>query len=217
MRGSRRSPNGARIARTSARNASSSRRTEGGPDQREQKLGDRPRTGTRGRAARAAYARRSAHCPRPSDCRTPGRAGTCAPGRAPASRSAGMPATSSPARRIEPSSGRSCPLTRLKSVDLPAPFGPMMLTSSPSRDSKLHAVDGGEAAEAPGQPRDGEEVRHAQTVPNRPCGRKRIMQQQHHAVDQHPVFGGEAEGFRQADERSPRRRSRRARCRGRRE
>jgi hypothetical protein len=37
---------------------------------------------------------------------------------------------SSPKKRIEPESARRSPVTRLKSVVLPAPFGPMMPSSS---------------------------------------------------------------------------------------
>src|SRR5258706_16385374 len=42
------------------------------------------------------------------------------------------PAISRPWRRIEPCEGTSRPLIRLKSVDLPAPLGPMIAWRSPS-------------------------------------------------------------------------------------
>ena len=42
------------------------------------------------------------------------------------------PAISSPCKRIEPAVGANRPLTRLKSVDLPAPFGPMIACRSPA-------------------------------------------------------------------------------------
>ena len=43
----------------------------------------------------------------------------------------GRPVMSSPLSRIAPALGASSPLTRLNSVDLPAPFGPMMAWRSP--------------------------------------------------------------------------------------
>ena len=39
-----------------------------------------------------------------------------------------------PSKRTVPLSGRSSPVIRLNSVDLPAPFGPMMPSASPARD-----------------------------------------------------------------------------------
>ena len=42
------------------------------------------------------------------------------------------PTTSCPPKTIEPSSGVSIPVTRLKKVVFPAPLGPMTLTTSPS-------------------------------------------------------------------------------------
>jgi hypothetical protein len=39
----------------------------------------------------------------------------------------------SPFRRISPALGAKRPLMRLNSVDLPAPFGPMIATRSPAR------------------------------------------------------------------------------------
>src|SRR5712692_791489 len=46
-------------------------------------------------------------------------------------RCGGSPAMSSPAKMIRPAVGRSTPVTQLKNVDLPAPFGPMMARISP--------------------------------------------------------------------------------------
>src|SRR4029453_15843016 len=46
-------------------------------------------------------------------------------------RCGGSPAMSSPAKMMRPAVGRSTPVTQLKNVDLPAPFGPMMARSSP--------------------------------------------------------------------------------------
>src|SRR5438046_3904310 len=49
-----------------------------------------------------------------------------------ARRGAASVVTSSPAKRIEPASGRMLPASWLMSVVLPAPFGPMMACVSPS-------------------------------------------------------------------------------------
>src|ERR1700693_604170 len=46
-------------------------------------------------------------------------------------RGGGAAVMSTPLRRIKPAAGRSSPAMRLTSVDLPAPFGPMMPTASP--------------------------------------------------------------------------------------
>src|SRR4029077_19631932 len=46
-------------------------------------------------------------------------------------RCGGGPAMSSPSKMIRPAVGRSTPVTQLKNVDLPAPFGPMMARISP--------------------------------------------------------------------------------------
>src|SRR5262249_52553518 len=43
---------------------------------------------------------------------------------------------SRPESETLPKSGRSCPLRRLKQVDLPAPFGPINANSSPGPSSK---------------------------------------------------------------------------------
>src|SRR5579862_4837517 len=45
--------------------------------------------------------------------------------------------SSLPSKRISPVSGRSCPHTQLKSVVLPAPFGPTSPTHSPGCTSKV--------------------------------------------------------------------------------
>src|SRR5258706_11446413 len=47
------------------------------------------------------------------------------------------PISSLPSSWIEPASARSWPLTILKVVDLPAPFGPISASSSPAATSKL--------------------------------------------------------------------------------
>src|SRR2546425_2721946 len=46
-------------------------------------------------------------------------------------RCGGSPAMSSPSNMILPAVGRSTPVTQLKNVDLPAPFGPIMARISP--------------------------------------------------------------------------------------
>src|SRR5207249_9603449 len=46
-------------------------------------------------------------------------------------RCGGSPVMSSPANRMRPLVGRSTPVMQLKSVDLPAPLGPMMARISP--------------------------------------------------------------------------------------
>src|SRR6478672_1821694 len=46
-------------------------------------------------------------------------------------RSGGSPAMSSPLNRTRPEEGRSTPVTQLKKVLLPAPFGPMIARTCP--------------------------------------------------------------------------------------
>src|SRR4029077_122094 len=55
----------------------------------------------------------------------------------------GRPAMFSPLNRIRPLVGRSTPVRQLKSVDLPAPLGPMIARISPTgtaRDTLLSAA-----------------------------------------------------------------------------
>src|SRR3954447_12728801 len=49
----------------------------------------------------------------------------------------GNPVMSEPLSRMRPEVGRSTPVTQLKKVLLPAPFGPMMARISPRRMSRL--------------------------------------------------------------------------------
>ena len=49
----------------------------------------------------------------------------------------GNPVMSAPLSRMRPEVGRSTPVTQLKKVLLPAPFGPMMARISPRRISRL--------------------------------------------------------------------------------
>ena len=49
----------------------------------------------------------------------------------------GSPVMSAPLSRMRPEVGRSTPVTQLKNVLLPAPFGPMMARISPRRISRL--------------------------------------------------------------------------------
>ena len=51
----------------------------------------------------------------------------------------GNPVTSRPASETRPETGGKLPATRLKSVDLPAPLGPMMALIAPARHEKLTA------------------------------------------------------------------------------
>ncbi len=62
-----------------------------------------------------------------------------------------QPVTSAPANCTRPASGRSWPVSRLNSVVLPAPLGPMTDSNSPPRSSKPIVVHGRDAAEPPGQ------------------------------------------------------------------
>ena len=48
--------------------------------------------------------------------------------------------------RTSPEVGRSRPPTRLSSVDLPEPDGPMIDTISPALDGEAHAVEGDDLA-----------------------------------------------------------------------
>src|SRR5262245_41165131 len=50
------------------------------------------------------------------------------------------PSIGSPASRAEPASAESTPFSTLKSVVLPAPFGPMIPTISPSATAKLTSL-----------------------------------------------------------------------------
>src|SRR3990172_7508692 len=57
--------------------------------------------------------------------------------------SPGSPAMSSPSKTIRPAVGRSTPVTQLKNVDFPAPFGPMIARTSPrgtATETSLSAV-----------------------------------------------------------------------------
>ena len=49
----------------------------------------------------------------------------------------GRPVMSCPLSVTRPVSGRSCPPTMLKVVDLPAPFGPMIASISPADNAKV--------------------------------------------------------------------------------
>ena len=60
----------------------------------------------------------------------------------------GMCVMRSPASITSPASGRSTPVSRLMSVVLPAPFGPISAWRAPACDLQRHVVDGDEAPEA---------------------------------------------------------------------
>ncbi len=66
-----------------------------------------------------------------------GSTGTCAMTPSEAIRWEGSPVTSRPAKATRPETGGKLPATRLKSVDLPAPLGPMMALIAPARQEKL--------------------------------------------------------------------------------
>src|SRR5438445_11020561 len=52
----------------------------------------------------------------------------------------GVPAMSRPSKTIRPDVGASCPLSKLKSVVLPAPLGPMTECSEPSSTANVTAL-----------------------------------------------------------------------------
>ncbi len=60
--------------------------------------------------------------------------------------SGARPLISRPPKRTRPAVGAWMPVTTLKSVDLPAPFGPITEKTSPSRTVRLTSVS---AASAP--------------------------------------------------------------------
>ena len=106
-------------------------------------------------------------------------------------RSGGQPVTGVPANWIVPPSGVSWPLIRLNSVVLPAPLGPMMDRISPSCERQADAGDGVDAAEAAGDALG--MSRRTSYGPQHALRAEADQEQQHHAVDQHAVFGGDAE------------------------
>ena len=59
-----------------------------------------------------------------------------------------------PSSRIAPPDGLSVPAMQLKSVVLPAPFGPISPTISPRLHGHRHILDGHDAAEVPGDRAD---------------------------------------------------------------
>ena len=119
---------------------------------------------TRGRTARSA--RRS--CPG-----TRAASGTCARRRACAKTCAGRPVRSSPPSRSRPAVGASTPESAWKKVVLPAPFGPIMPTSSPLADLELDRVDGDEAAEAHGDALSPRAARQPRAPPFGAAGARR--------------------------------------------
>ena len=98
-------------------------------------------------ARRAARAARSARSRGRSSTRTSPRPGTCGPRPCCAIARGGSPSMRSSPSDTVPASGASWPLTRLKQVVLPAPFGPISATSSPASTSNetsrtaSHAVE----------------------------------------------------------------------------
>ena len=64
---------------------------------------------------------------------------------------------SSPANSTRPASGRNVPVAMPNSVVLPAPFGPMMPSASPSLEREVDAVGDDHRAEALGDFLEGED------------------------------------------------------------
>ena len=83
---------------------------------------------------------------------------------------------SRPSNRIEPAVGANRPLTRLKNVVLPAPFGPMIARNSPGSMVRDTLVDGDQAAETLRCALDlkqGHAFAPVRSMPRTPRGKKR--------------------------------------------
>ena len=200
MRGTSRSPNSARISIASARSACSSALTERGRTSASASSAIGPTTGHCGRTAREPRVRADQHVVEHAQVAEHAAVlerAREAERRELLGRKAGDVATRRRSR--VPASGASSPVTRLNTVVLPAPFGPMMLTSSPSLTASDSALTAVTPPKRRVSPVDLQERRH-HTVPIRPCGRIADQQQQRDAVDQHAVLGGGAEQLRQADQ-----------------
>ena len=104
-----------------------------------------------------------------------------------------------PANRALPPSARSSPLIRLKVVVFPAPFGPIRLTNSPSATSRSSAA----TATTPPKCRVKPRICSRGATLDRPHEALRAEtdeQQQHDAVNENSILGGEAKSLRQCDE-----------------
>ncbi len=124
--------------------------------------------------------------------------GRRAPAR-PGDRIAARACDAAPAKRTAPRSGRMNPETRLKTVVLPAPFGPISAVIEPSATPKLSVVDGRDAAEGLAEllePRGASPPyfsrRSWRRSPRMPCGRKRHEQHEQQADQEEPKEGARA-------------------------
>src|SRR5271166_1649539 len=111
------------------------------------------------------------------------------------------PAIRRPSKTIDPASDRSRPLMRLKVVVLPAPLGPMMLTSSPSVTSRSKASTAVIPPNRRVRPRISSEGVIRFTPPPDALRPEPDQQQQRQAIDEDPVFGRDPEQFGQANKR----------------
>ena len=108
----------------------------------------------RPRRARAARGRAwPARCPRRSGPRPPARSGTSGAGRSARGAPVSMPSSGrAVARARRPPAARTKPLSRLTSVVLPAPFGPIRPHTGAS-STRVERVDGDDGAEGHGERR----------------------------------------------------------------
>ena len=119
----------------------------------------------RRRARRPSSARGSSRrCRTPTAARSPAPSGTCVG--APSARGGSRPclSRSSPNAVIEPVAGLTKPLSTLKNVVLPAPFGPIRPHVPPGNDD-AHLVDRCDAAEAHGEVLDLDHARCLRSLP----------------------------------------------------
>src|SRR5713226_6359307 len=106
------------------------------------------------------------------------------------------PVMSRPSKRTAPASGRTCPVMRLKSVVLPAPFGPMIAVTWPAATDRLTPP----TASKP--PNDLRRSRTSSTASPPPCplperdrrageaaGEAEQQDDQHRAQHERPVLG----------------------------
>ena len=124
---------------------------------RRRRVGERTRGRRRTRRRRRATRARRARCPRPSATRTSAPAGRCAAGLGGPAAARRLDVMSLPSSTTRPSFGSRTPEITSKSVVLPAPFGPMIPSTSPALASRLTAFERGDAAEAH---RDASEGQH---------------------------------------------------------
>src|SRR5215207_4739480 len=115
-----------------------------------------------------------------------------------ASSSAGSPVMSHPSNRTFPASGVSSPVTRLKTVVLPAPLGPMMLTSSPSATVSAKSLTAVTPPKRRVRPVSSSSAVIASHGPEQALRAEADEQQEGNSVEQHAVLRRGAEQFRQA-------------------